>query len=224
MGQSLTRHDRYSSKGLEDQWVKVQNEGVDISRLSIDCEKYPKTCLQYAGVDIADPNAGFPAIILFKDGKIFEHYHGPRRADAFLFFCWRARRSPVNVRMAGNRLEKFVDTDEVVFAAFIEEGDTASQEMWEAAVQPYRTEFTFGIITDDAAAKREGVQRPGVMCYKSVNGEIVPMKKPFEPEELNKFIVSASRLVISELTPENHQRFKDVSRSGRMWEGSSRLT
>jgi hypothetical protein len=191
--------------------VKVQNEGVDISRLSIDCEKYPKTCLEYGGVDVHDAQAALPALVLFKDGKAFAPYHGPRRSDAFLYFCWRARRAPAVVPQDGRRLERFAQLDEVVFVAYVEEGDEASQKLWEDAVEPYRHEFTFGVITDPATAETEGVQRPGVVCYKSVNGEVVPMKKPFAGEgELGRFIESASRLVISELTTHNHQRLIDV--------------
>ena len=107
-------------------------------------------------------------------------------------------------------LEEFKRADEVVFLAYIGEDDESSRGALVEIATKYRGEFAFGLVTDADVIKAEEVATPTVKCIKPLDNK-THEHHDFAGESLEKFVLEASRPVIAELLPHNHQRFLDVS-------------
>jgi protein disulfide-isomerase A1 len=175
--------------------------------LSVDCDAQPSVCDDY-GVD-SPPN-----IQLFQRGVSLAVYQGPRRAGAIANFVARWQRDVVTVLGSAEELASFKTADETVFVAYLAEGDdeVEARRAFDRVAEAFRAEFSFGVVTDPALWAAQSVQGPAVVCYKLVDGDTVTFSSSFtEDGALEKFVVEASRPVISELTTLNHQRLLDVS-------------
>ena len=121
----------------------------------------------------------------------------------------RAQR-PVISEVTAESLEEFKRTDEVIFLAYFSVDDERSREIFLEIETKYREEFTFGLVPDVAVFEAEKVAVPAVRCIKPLDN------KTHEHHDvtigsLEAFVKEASRPIIAELLPYNHQRFLDVS-------------
>ncbi|CCF46659.1 hypothetical protein CH063_15339 [Colletotrichum higginsianum] len=134
---------------------------------------------------------------------------------AILRFIERVERSPHGpVNVPAEDAVSFQDVDDFVCIGHFPPG-TALRQAFEAVADKYRTEFTFGVVVVD-------VDSPGVAVAAAANdAKVVCHKRDDQSvhtwtsgdDGLEAWLVEASRPVIAELTPANHQRFLDVSRS-----------
>jgi len=108
-----------------------------------------------------------------------------------------------------SELESFKAADDAVFIAYLNVADEANMAAFAEVAQNYRHEFTFGIVTDARVSGKEDAKRPLMRCYRHADDAVESFE--FEPEKsLKAFVLEASRPVIAELTPRNHQRLLDV--------------
>ncbi|KAF3064395.1 Protein disulfide-isomerase [Daldinia childiae] len=135
-------------------------------------------------------------------------YTGPRRATALLAWADRVRR-PVISEVSTATLEDFKKVDETVFIAYLSIDDEASKAAFADVAGRYHEEFTFGVATDDDALEAERVAAPAVKCYKPLDEDTHDFNNPLDTAALEAFVKEASRPVIGELLPHNHQRFLD---------------
>lgn len=105
-------------------------------------------------------------------------------------------------------MNAFKGGDDVAFVAFLDPEDRNSAEVFGKVAAKYRNEFRFGTATDKSLAESQGVSIPGVMCYRSVDGEA--LMSNFEPEKLESWVKESSRPVLGDLTAWNQQRLLDV--------------
>ncbi|KAI1393217.1 thioredoxin-like domain-containing protein [Hypoxylon trugodes] len=185
---------------LETEWALVVPEARS-PFVSIDCAANLSVCASH-GV------ASTSVVKLFKEGKVKATYNGPRRASAILAWADRVQR-PIVSELSATVLEDFKKTDETVFIAYLNAGDEAPKAAFTEVAGKYHEEFTFGVITDASTLVEEGVAAPLVKCYKPLDGDTHEFGGPSDVAALEKFVKDASRPVIGELLPHNHQRFLD---------------
>ena len=129
-------------------------------------------------------------------------------AIRLLHFVARLRR-PVVSQVTAEDLNEFKKCDETVFVAFIDPTDEEAQRAYADVAQRYHEEFTFGLAASGVETPG-GMTAPAVVCYKAVDGDSVSFTSFDKSGELDTWVKDASRPVIGELTPHNHQRFLDV--------------
>ncbi|TID01413.1 Protein disulfide-isomerase [Colletotrichum higginsianum] len=165
--------------------------------------------------DLADESCSglgaYPAIRLLRGGHPPLDYLGPRTSDEILRFIERVERSPHGpVNVPAEDAVSFQDVDDFVCIGHFPPG-TALRQAFEAVADKYRTEFTFGVVVVD-------VDSPGVAVAAAANdAKVVCHKRDDQSvhtwtsgdDGLEAWLVEASRPVIAELTPANHQRFLD---------------
>lgn len=119
---------------------------------------------------------------------------------------------PVVSEVSAATLEEFKKADETVFIAFLSADDEASKTAFTNVAGRYREEFTFGMVTEDAALKAEEATPPIVKCFKPLDGDTHDFREVSDVAALEGFVKEASRPVIAELLPHTHQRLLDVSK------------
>ncbi|KAB5558473.1 thioredoxin-like domain-containing protein [Coniochaeta sp. 2T2.1] len=187
------------STALEPEWDAATATGTD-KLVSFDYSANAEACRE-ADVESA------PEVHLFQDGKRVAKYNGPRRAAAILHFVARLKR-PVATQVTVDDLTAFKTADETVYLAFIDAANEAAQKAYADAAKRYYEEFTFGLAAPGVEPPT-GVTPPAVVCYKPVDGDSVSFTSFDKPGELDNWIKEASRPVVGELTPANHQRLLD---------------
>ncbi|KAI1372981.1 thioredoxin-like domain-containing protein [Hypoxylon crocopeplum] len=188
------------SEPLEIEWSLATPE-AQIPFITIDCAISPGICASH-GVSSST------TVKLFKQGEARSTYNGPRRASALLAWANRVRR-PIVSEVGVTELEDFKKADETVFVAYFKIGDESSKSAFADVAGRYYEEFTFGIVSDDAAIPLEKATRPLVKCYRPLDGDTNEFTSFSDDGALEKFVKEASRPVIGELLPHNHQRFLD---------------
>ncbi|CAJ2506859.1 Uu.00g080450.m01.CDS01 [Anthostomella pinea] len=193
------------TKYLEPEWYQAAAE-AQVHIASIDCAASPNACASH-GV------SSTTTAKLYKNEEPTSTYHGSRRASAILAWINRVQRPPVT-EITANSLAAFKAADETVFIAYLStdgESESASKTAFVQTAAKYAEEFTFGLLATDAAAlEAEGVKAPPlVRCYRPLDGDTHDLDGFEDTAALEKFVVEASRPVIGELLPHNHQRFLD---------------
>ncbi|KAI0378744.1 thioredoxin-like domain-containing protein [Hypomontagnella monticulosa] len=169
--------------------------------VSVDCSVNHAICASF-GVSSSS------TVKLLKKGEAISTYIGPRRASALLAWADRVQR-PVVSEVSAETLEEFKKTDETVFLAFLSADDEASKIAFANVAQRYHEEFTFGMVTDEAALAAEGATPPIVKCFKPLDGDTHDFREVSDTAALEGFVKEASRPIIAELLPHNHQRLLD---------------
>ncbi|KAI1654522.1 thioredoxin-like domain-containing protein [Daldinia decipiens] len=185
---------------LETEWSLTLPE-AKVSFVSIDCTANAAICASH-GISSST------TVKLFSKGKLVSVYAGPRRASALLAWADRVQR-PVISDVNAASLEDFRKADETVFIVYLSTDDEASKAAFANVAGRYHEEFTFGVATDDDALEAEKVTAPAVKCYKPVDGDTHDFNSLSDTTALEAFVKEASRPVIGELLPHNHQRFLD---------------
>lgn len=188
------------SKALEIEWTLAAPE-AKVPFLSIDCASHASACEQHDA-------SSYPSVKLFSKGVVQSTYMGPRRASALLVWIGRAQRQAVS-EVDAESLNAFKSIDETVFIAFLDAADEPPRLAFADAASRFRDEFTFGVVVDADALASEGLEAPVVKCYKSIDGDTQFHRGSLDLEALEVFVKEASRPVIGELLPHNHQRFLD---------------
>ncbi|KAI8628604.1 hypothetical protein F5Y19DRAFT_107212 [Xylariaceae sp. FL1651] len=192
------------SHQLEAEW-SVSIAEANVPLISVDCTVAPGVCESHG-----DPLS--PVVKLFRQGSEISSYKGPRRASAILAWINRVQQ-PVVTELDNTSLESFKDMDDTVFVAYLATNDEASQTAFAQAAAKFADEFTFGMTVDTAALEAEGVETPPMIrCYKRLDDGATHDLRDVTADALaaiEKFIIEASRPVIGELLPHNHQRFLD---------------
>ncbi|KAI1773679.1 thioredoxin-like domain-containing protein [Hypoxylon cercidicola] len=188
------------SEHLETEW-SLANPEAQLPFVSVDCEANPAVCATY-GVDSTS------TVRLFKQGEVIATYNGPRRASAIISWASRVER-PVVSEVSFTELEDFKKADETIFLAYLDADDETSKSTFADVAGRYHEEFSFGITTDLDVHTAEGVTAPSVKCYKPLDGDTHEFTNPTDIGALEKFVKEASRPLIGELLPHNHQRFLD---------------
>jgi hypothetical protein len=201
---SIQPDESRKSHNLEPEWESASAD-AGIPFLSVDCIAQGSPCDALGVTKI-------PTIKLFHSRNESTEYLGPRRAGAILKYLERRSR-PLLSEVDDAGLQSFKAVDYSVFVAYLHEEDEAPRRMLQSMAARYRDEFTFGIVTDEAAMKSEDITPPAVRCYKAADETTETFSSFDEPTGFEEWLIEASRLYIGELMPYNHQRLLDVSLS-----------
>ncbi|KAI8960186.1 thioredoxin-like domain-containing protein [Daldinia sp. FL1419] len=188
------------SEYLETEWFLALPE-AKVPFVSVDCTANTATCVSHG---VSSPTT----VKLFKDGNPISTYNGPRRASALLAWADRVQR-PVVSEVRAEILEDFKKADETVFIACLSVDDEAARATFTEVASRYREEFTFGMSAGDDVLAAEKINPPVVKCYKPLDGDTREFSRVLDVAALEGFVKEASRPVIGELLPHNHQRFLD---------------
>ncbi|KAI0156652.1 thioredoxin-like domain-containing protein [Hypoxylon sp. FL1284] len=191
---------RKISEHLETEWP-LASSAAQLPFVSVDCEANSALCTS----DGVPPTS---TVRLYERGEAKATYKGPRRASAIVSWAGRIQH-PIVSEVGPTELENFKKADETVFMAYLNEDDEVSKSTFADAAGHYHQEFSFGMITDVDALSSEGVTAPTIRCYKPLDGDTLDFNNPADKAALEKFVKEASRPVIGELLPHNHQRFLD---------------
>ncbi|KAI1504250.1 thioredoxin-like domain-containing protein [Biscogniauxia marginata] len=183
---------------LEPEWSAAAAE-AQVPLVSIDCAASADVCNSYGA-------SSSTAVKLFIQDKDPSTYAGPRRASAILSWIARMQR-PLVTEIAAEHLADFKNTDETVFIAYLHADDQSARTVFAEAAAKFREEFTFGLTTDAAALESEKATATAIKCYKPLDGDTHDLAGFADAGALKKFIREASRPLIGELLPHNHQRF-----------------
>lgn len=189
------------AKALEPAWLDAAASTPSAAFLSVDCTVQLDTCQRYSPSSSA-------SIQLVRRGSSMATYQGPRRASAITAWVDRVQR-PVVSKLSAESEGEFESIDETVLIAYIPPSDAASRAAFEEVALRYYHEFTFGIldVPEHQWSQRDGM--PNVKCYRPLDKDMKVHSGPLAIESLEMFVKEASRPVIGELLPSNHQRFLD---------------
>ncbi|KAI0834448.1 thioredoxin-like domain-containing protein [Hypoxylon sp. FL0890] len=188
------------SEHLETEW-SLAIPDAQVPLISIDCAANPSVC--------ASHGASSSSIVkLLKHGDAILTYNGSRRASALLAWINRIQR-PIVSELSAATLENFKKTDETVFIAYLHADDETSKAAFADVAGQYHEEFTFATTADEAALKAEKVTARTVKCYKPLDGDTHELTSLSDVAALERFVKEASRPMIGELLPHNHQRLLD---------------
>ncbi|KAL0931962.1 uncharacterized protein CTRU02_212915 [Colletotrichum truncatum] len=141
----------------------------------------------------------YPVIRLFRGKEQMVDYPGPRTSDEIVKFINRAKQSSQKPKkLTAEEFEAFKNADDFVCIANLEPSETVVRKAFEALSKKYWAEFTFGVI-------ETAEQEPKVVCHKQ-DDDSTHARSFTEPDGLETWLIEASRPVIAELTPANHQR------------------
>lgn len=107
-------------------------------------------------------------------------------------------------------IEQFKKSDEVVFIGYISLEDEAAQRLFADTATKYRDEFSFAMVSDQELIRAQNMASPTIVCHVAEDEETRSLSTFADAEALDSFVAAASRRVIEELTPYNHQRLLDV--------------
>ncbi|KAM7205017.1 Thioredoxin-like domain containing protein [Rhypophila sp. PSN 637] len=189
------------SNSLEAEWLSAAKEGKETTLVSIDCVAHKSICDSY-GV------TSYPSVVLFRSGLLVASYMGQRRASAILQWAARWKTPLVTELSTVEDLETFKSADDVAFVAFLDSKQGDSAAAFSRMAQKYRDEFRFGIVTDESIAMSQDLNVPAVVCYRSIDGDILT-GSDFESDKLEAWIKESSRQVLGDLTIWNRQRLLD---------------
>ncbi|ETS72876.1 hypothetical protein PFICI_15407 [Pestalotiopsis fici W106-1] len=191
---------RSLSKALEPAWLEAASTSSSTAFLSIDCSSQIEACQK------RDPVSS-SSIQLFKGESSIATYQGPRRASGITSWIDRALRPSVN-ELSIESADFFENIDETVFIARIPLGGGASRLAVEEVARKYTREFTFGIL---GVSEHQDLDQdmPVIKCYRPLDNDVKSHTGPFDTASLETFVKEASRPIIGELLPGNHQRFLD---------------
>ncbi|KAK4179245.1 hypothetical protein QBC36DRAFT_298617 [Triangularia setosa] len=209
---AFIKPDEPSSTSFEEEWTTATSLADEQSQiqLSIDCSEHPSHCE-------IQPSMTFPSIFLLQANKPPVKYLGPLLSESFNQFLSRSIRLQPTPITESEDLAKFKTSDETVFILYLPEPHQPILSAYEDLAQKYKYEFSFGTITavnDLLEKEKVAVNSKGALvAYKPLDGDTAKLSLDgldFSSisgvDELEKFIKDASRPVITELSPWNHQR------------------
>jgi len=190
-------------KALAPEYKKAAKEleGKDSGVLaSVDCTVEKDLCNKFEV-------RGFPTLKLFRnDGSSPIDFDQARKADAIVKYLMKQNQPSVTNLASGADIDSFHADESVRIIAFVNEGDDTSSYVKTA--QALRNDYSFGVVTDAAAASTYKVTAPGVVILRNFDdGNVVYSGDFSDQEALTKFIKAQSFPLVGEIGPENYQKY-----------------
>lgn len=110
-----------------------------------------------------------------------------------------------------SNLESFKEIDEVVCIGYIATDDVMARNVFSAAAEKYRGEFTFGLVSDANLIQDQNLESRTLTCRVAADDETRTLSSFSEAADVERFVVESTRAVIGELMPYNQNRLLDVS-------------
>lgn len=112
--------------------------------------------------------------------------------------------------VTANSLEDFKNASDVVVVGYFAPEDKASHKAFTSLADSMRDDYLFGVIADDALARAEKINIPGVAVYKAFDeGKNVFELTP-DIYAMSAFVKNAGRPLVVEFLPELHDDYVNV--------------
>lgn len=140
----------------------------------------------------------YPTIRLFSkdvDSDLDEihmtRYRGPRTPQALRIFVNR-HSAPILSHVQLDELERFQQKDDIVILAYLREDQTSLHLILHSVAEQHAHRFTFGYITDSAAADAAKLSVPSIVAYRAIDGDHKSLSGHFSASDVEDFLKSAS--------------------------------
>ena len=117
---------------------------------------------------------------------------------------------PAVSTLTSDTLEEFKTADKVVLVAFFGADDKTSNTTYSEAAESMRDDYLFGATNDAALAEAEGVQRPGIVLYKSFDEGKNSFEEKFDKDAITSFAKTAATPLVGEVGPDTYAGYMAV--------------
>ncbi|KAI8142752.1 thioredoxin-like protein [Fennellomyces sp. T-0311] len=128
----------------------------------VDCTVHQDLCQEYEV-------RGFPTLKVFRKGETSD-YKGTRKSDGIISYMQK-QNAPAVTDLTADNFDKFKTSDRVVVVAYAK--DDKDKASLKAVADKMRDDFFFGLVTDEALAKEQGIDKfPSLVIYKQFDQDI----------------------------------------------------
>lgn len=107
-------------------------------------------------------------------------------------------------------LEDFKNASDVVVVGYLAPDDEASHKVFTSLADSMRDDHLFGVVADDALAKAENINIPGVAVYKAFDEGRNVFELTPDIHAMSASLKNASRPLVVEFLPELHDDYINV--------------
>ncbi|KAJ8659221.1 protein disulfide-isomerase domain [Lichtheimia ornata] len=152
-------------KALAPEYEKAATElkdSIDLGK--VDCTANTELCNSYEV-------RGYPTLKVFRKGNTSE-YKGPRQAPGIVSYM-KKQAAPAVSDLNADNFDDFKKSDKAVIVGYVSSSDETNQAALKALAEEMRDDFFFGVVTDDALAKKHNVDSvPALVVYKQFDEDV----------------------------------------------------
>ncbi|KAJ2539678.1 protein disulfide-isomerase precursor [Coemansia sp. RSA 1933] len=174
----------------------LKEEGISLAK--VDCTEEQSLCEE---MEIP----GFPTLKVFKDGD-HSAYNGSRQEEGIISYMRKQLLPPLS-QLTEDNFAKFTKSDRVVVVGFIDDSESADYTNLEALANELRDDYSFGVVTDKALAKEQGIDVPGIVVYKEFDDGKDVFDGKITADEVRSFVKSSSVPIFGEISGENYAMY-----------------
>jgi protein disulfide-isomerase A1 len=112
--------------------------------------------------------------------------------------------------ITADSLEDFKSASDVVVVGYFAPDDKASHQGFTSLADSMRDDHLFGVVADDALAKAEKINIPGVAVYKAFDEGRNVFELTPDIHAMSALLKDASRPLVVEFLPELHDDYINV--------------
>jgi len=117
---------------------------------------------------------------------------------------------PTISTVTADSLQGLKSTSNVVVVGYFAPDDNISPEAFTSVAEAMHEDYVFGITHDDALAKKEQINVPGIALYKSFDEGKNAFELTHDSQAISTFIKAAGTPLVAEFHPELHFGYIDV--------------
>ncbi|KAI8374327.1 thioredoxin-like protein [Radiomyces spectabilis] len=191
-------------RALAPEYEKAATElkAKDIPIAKVDCTENQDLCQEYEV-------QGYPTLKVFRKGETAD-YQGPRKADGIVNYMVKQSLPALSEVASAENLAAFKQSDRVVVVGYA--NDAASKAALEKIASSLREEYVFGIVSDEALAKSENVEKfPSLVLYKQFDEGRNDRVGAFDDQEaIEQFIKANAMPLLDDVSPQNFKSYVDA--------------
>lgn len=112
--------------------------------------------------------------------------------------------------VTADSLQDLKSTSNVVVVGYFAPDDNTSHEAFTSVAEAMHEDYVFGVINDDALAKKEQINVPGIALYKNFDEGKNAFELTHDSQAISAFIKAAGTPLVAEFHPELHFSYIDV--------------
>jgi protein disulfide-isomerase A1 len=117
---------------------------------------------------------------------------------------------PAISRVTADSLQHLKSTSNVVVVGYFAPDDNISHEAFTSVAEAMHEDYVFGVTNDDALAKKEQINVPGIALYKNFDEGKNAFELTHNSQAISTFIKAAGTPLVVEFHPELHFSYIDV--------------
>jgi protein disulfide-isomerase A1 len=133
-------------------------------------------------------------------------------ADSQSIVSYVTRQSlPTISIVTADSLQDLKSTSNVVVVGYFAPDDNISHKAFTSVAEAMHEDFVFGVTNDDALAKKEQINVPGIALYKNFDEGKNAFELTHDSQAISAFVKAAGTPLVAEFYPELHFSYIDVS-------------